>query len=88
MLLARLGLRAREVVRLSLDDFDWHAGQFTVRGKGRKSATMPLPPDVGAAIASYLQHGRPRSESRQLFLLSVAPYTGFKGAHGVRPFGY
>lgn len=84
MLLARLGLRANEVATLSLDDFDWHAGQFTVRGKGRKIATMPLPPDVGAAIASYLQHGRPRSESRRVFLLAVAPYAGFKGASGVQ----
>ncbi|HUO11813.1 MAG TPA: site-specific integrase [Caulobacteraceae bacterium] len=84
MLLARLGLRASEVARLSLDDFDWRAGQFTVRGKGRKTATMPLPPDVGAAIASYLQHGRPRSESRRLFLLAVAPHGGFKGASGVQ----
>ncbi|GAM07683.1 integrase/recombinase [Novosphingobium sp. MBES04] len=84
MLLARLGLRACEVARLSLDDFDWRAGQFTVRGKGRKTATMPLPPDVGTAITSYLQHGRPQSDSRQLFLLAVAPYTGFKGAGGIQ----
>ena len=84
MLLARLGLRAREVATLSLDDIDWRAGLFTVRGKGRKTATMPLPPDVGAAIVSYLQHGRPRSDSRRLFLLTVAPHTGFKGAAGVQ----
>jgi site-specific recombinase XerD len=84
MLLARLGLRAKEVATLSLDDVDWHAGQFTVRGKGRKTATMPLPPDVGAAITRYLQHGRPRSDSRRLFLLSVAPHTGFKSAAGVQ----
>lgn len=84
MLLARLGLRACEVARLSLDDFDWRAGQFTVRGKGRKTAIMPLPPDVGVAIVSYLQHGRPRSDSRRLFLLAVAPYAGFKGAPGVQ----
>lgn len=84
MLLARLGLRACEVARLRLDDFDWRAGQFTVRGKGRKTATMPLPPDVGAAITSYLQHGRPRSDSRQLFLRAVAPHTGFQGAPAVQ----
>ena len=84
MLLARLGLRANEVARLSLDDFDWRAGQFTVRGKGRKIATLPLPPDVGVALASYLRHGRPRSDSRRLFLLVVAPHTGFKGASGVQ----
>jgi site-specific recombinase XerD len=84
MLLARLGLRAGEVATLTLDDFDWRAGQFTVRGKGRKTATMPLPPDVGAAIASYLKHGRPRSDSRRLFLRSVAPHVGFKGATSVQ----
>ena len=83
MLLARLGLRAKEVATLTLDDFDWRAGQFTIRGKGRKTATMPLPGDVGAAIADYLQHGRPRSDSRRLFLLSVAPYGGFKAAASV-----
>lgn len=84
MLLARLGLRAKEVATLNLEDFDWRAGQFTVRGKGRQVATMPLPPDVGAAIVSYLQHGRPRSDSRRLFLLSVAPYSEFKNASGVQ----
>lgn len=84
MLPARLGLRASEMARLSLDSFDWRAGQFTVRGKGLKTATMPLPPDVGAVIVAYLQHGRPRSDSRRLFLLAVAPYSGFKGAPGVQ----
>lgn len=84
ILLARLGLRACEVARLNLDDIDWRAGEFTVHGKGRKTATMPLPPDVGAAIVSYLENGRPRSDSRQLFLLAVAPYTGFKGASGIQ----
>ena len=84
MLLARLGLRAREVAMLSLDDFDWHTGQFTVRGKGRKTAIMPLPPDIGEAIAAYFNDGRPRSDTRRLFLISVAPFTGFKGAPGVQ----
>lgn len=84
MLLARLGLRAVEVARLKLDDFDWRGGQFTVCGKGRKTVTMPLPSDVGVAIASYLQHGRPQSDSRSLFLLTVAPYAGFKGAGSVQ----
>ena len=79
MLLARLGLRACEIARLTLDDIDWRAGQFTVRGKGRKTAIMPLPPDVGAAIVSYLQDGRPRSDSRRLFLIAHAPYTPFAG---------
>lgn len=84
LLLARLGLRACEVARLNLDDFDWRAGQFTVHGKGRKTAIMPLPSDVGEAITDYLQHGRPRSGSRQLFLRAIAPHIGFKGAPGIQ----
>lgn len=84
MLLAQLGLRACEVARLRLDDIDWRAGHFAVRGKGRKTTTMPLPSDVGAAIVSYLQNGRPQSDSRHLFLCTVAPYGGFKGAPGVQ----
>jgi len=50
LLLARLGLRAGEVVALTLDDFDWEAGLVTVRGKGKRVAQMPLPSEVGTAI--------------------------------------
>ena len=64
MLLARLGLRAIEIVRLTLDDLDWQSGQLTVQGKGGQRALLPLPADVGAAIVDYLQHGRPRSDTR------------------------
>jgi site-specific recombinase XerD len=74
LLLARLGLRAGEVARLRLDDIDWKEGQITVQGKGRKMCQMPLPADVGEAIASYLKDGRPRRESRVLFLQRRAPF--------------
>jgi len=47
LLLARLGLRASEVVRLGLDDVDWQAGQVIVRGKGGHRTALPLPADVG-----------------------------------------
>jgi site-specific recombinase XerD len=77
MLLARLGLRAIEIVRLTLDDLDWQSGQLTVQGKGGQRALLPLPVDVGAAIADYLQHGRPRSDTRRVFLLDLAPHRGF-----------
>src|SRR5579864_1073980 len=63
LLLARLGLRAGEVVALTLDDFDWEAGLVTVRGKGKRVAQMPLPSEVGAAIADYLSTGRPQCSS-------------------------
>lgn len=83
MLLARLGLRANEVATLTLDDIDWRAGQFRIRGKGRKAATMPLTADVGTALAAYLRDGRPVSDSRQVFLRASAPHTGFPSASGI-----
>ena len=51
LMLARLGLRAGEVARLSLDDIDWRRGEIAVLGKGNRGERLPLPADVGAAIA-------------------------------------
>ena len=73
MLLARLGLRASEVAGLRLGDVDWRAGELVVRGKGRREDRMPLPADVGEALAAYLVEGRLRVESRSVFLTVVAP---------------
>ncbi len=77
LLLARLGLRSGEVAFLELDDIDWDAGQVSVRGKGGQRTALPLPTDVGKAIAAYLRHGRPRSTVRRLFLRGKAPIRGF-----------
>jgi len=77
LLLARLGVRAGEVIGLSLDDIDWSSGQITIRGKGGKSAQLPLPADVGAALAGYLRYGRPRSATHRVFLRHRAPLVGF-----------
>lgn len=77
LLLARLGLRASEVVRLELEDINWNGGYVNVQGKGGQRSALPLPTDVGAAIAAYLQHGRPRSRSRRVFLRGKAPIRGF-----------
>lgn len=76
VLLARLGLRAGEVARLSLDDIDWGAGEVLVHGKGGRDERLPLPHDVGAAMAGYVRRGRPRAESRALFLRAIAPAVG------------
>jgi len=75
MLLVRLGLRAHEVRSLLLDDIDWRSGQLTIRGKGRGPEPMPLPTDVGEALAAYLTDGRPGSATRVLFLRAVPPHT-------------
>lgn len=77
LLLARLGLRAGEVVALLLDDIDWEAGLITVHGKGKRVAQMPLPSEVGAAIANYLSTARPLCSSRRVFIRTRAPLTGF-----------
>jgi site-specific recombinase XerD len=73
LLLARLGLRAGEVVGLNLDDIDWSSGQILIRGKGGKSASLPLAADVGGALAAYLRHDRPRSVTRRVFIRHRAP---------------
>lgn len=79
LLLARLGLRSAEVAALTLDDLDWSGGLLRVRGKGGRQTLMPLPVDVGQAIAAYLQDGRPQADDRRLFLRSRAPIRGFDG---------
>ena len=76
-LLTRLGLRASEVAALALDDIDWRAGELVIKGKGGHLDRLPLPEDVGEALASYLRAGRPASEHRAVFLKAVAPYGPF-----------
>jgi len=83
LLLARLGLRSSEVVFLELDDIDWKDGSLRVHGKGGRLVQLPLPKEVGEAIAAYLQHGRPRSTSRRVFLRAKAPIRGFLGPSAV-----
>jgi integrase/recombinase XerD len=83
LLLARLGLRAGEVVSLELTDIDWSSARLTVRGKCGQRNDLPLRVDVGKAIAAYLRHGRPHSSCRRVFLRTKAPITGFRGASGV-----
>jgi site-specific recombinase XerD len=83
LLLARLGVRSGEVVQLELEDIDWTAGQLSVRGKRGRRSELPLPREVGAAIAAYLRRGRPASTSRRVFLRAKAPIRGFQGPCGV-----
>lgn len=75
--IARLGLRAGEIIRLTLDDIDWQSGEILVRGKGARLDRLPLPRDVGSAIATYLRRWRPRCSTRRLFVRTKAPIRGF-----------
>jgi integrase/recombinase XerD len=74
IVLLRLGLRRQEVAALTLDDIDWRAGELVVRGKSGRQDRLPLPADVGEAIAAYLRRGRPASGRREVFLRARAPY--------------
>jgi integrase len=74
VMLVRLGLRRGEVAALRLEDIDWRAGELVVVGKGGRKDRLPLPTDVGTAIAAYLRRGRPGSERREVFLRARAPF--------------
>lgn len=73
-LLARLGLRAGEVATLDLGDIDWRAGELVVRGKGRRQERLPLPVDVGEAVAGWLRRGRTRCDCTKVFTRVRAPH--------------
>ena len=76
LLLARLGLRGGEIVGLELDDIDWHTGELPVRGKGSVRSRLPVPCDVGDALATYLRRDRPRCHTRRVFVRARAPHRG------------
>jgi site-specific recombinase XerD len=79
MVLARLGLRAPEVIAIQLDDIDWRTGTILIRGKGKRHDRMPLPEDAGKAIVDYIRNGR-RGSSRTLFVSHMVPYRPFVNA--------
>jgi site-specific recombinase XerD len=73
-LLARLGLRGAEAAGLQLGDIDWRAGEVAVTGKGSRVERLPLPAPAGDALAGWLTDGRPRCESRAVFVTVRRPY--------------
>jgi len=78
LLLARLGLRAGDVLMMRLRDIAWEEGMIRVRGKGRREIRLPLPQDAGDALLDYLSRGRPSADADRVFLRSRAPYRPFK----------
>jgi len=79
LLLARLGLRAGDILGMRLDDIAWDQGTLRVRGKGRREVRLPLPQDAGNALLGYLEKARPRVDDDRIFLRSSAPYRPFAG---------
>src|SRR5262249_36848276 len=73
LLLARLGLRAGDIVSLRLNDLDWGQATVSVRGKGRRETRLPLPQDAGDAVLAYLERARPRVEGDHVFYALIAP---------------
>ena len=76
LLLARLGLRGGEVVAMTLEDLDWERGEIVVRGKGQRLERLPLPAEVGEALACYLCDVRPACATRRVFIRMKAPQQG------------
>ncbi len=75
LLLSRLGMRAGEVAGLGLGDIDWRRGELAILGKGNRAERLPLPADVGTAIAAYLRRGRPdTADGRSVFVRVHAPH--------------
>jgi integrase/recombinase XerD len=76
LLLARLGLRASEIMTLDLGDVRWRAGEIVVCGKGPRRDHVPLLADVGEALARYVREDRGTSLSRRVFLRLIPPRIG------------
>jgi site-specific recombinase XerD len=83
LLLARLGLRAGDILMMRLGDIDWEAGTLTVCGKGRREIRLPLPQDAGDALLVYLTERRPTVDCDRVFLRSQAPYRPFRDNCGI-----
>jgi integrase/recombinase XerD len=79
LLLARLGLRAGEIVSLELGDIRWRSGEIVVHGKGRMVEHLPLLSDIGEALALYLREDRGINASRRVFVRMLAPRAGLAG---------
>jgi integrase/recombinase XerD len=78
LLLARLGLRAGDIVQMRLRDIDWKGGWIHVSGKSRRQTRLPLSQEVGQAIVAYVQDGRPAADTDALFLRARAPFRALR----------
>jgi integrase len=88
LLLARLGMRGCEVLRLNLEDIDWHNARIIIRAsKGAGWTQLPLTADVGEAIARYLRHDRPRCDCRRVFLRARAPHVSLSHTAAITRLG-
>jgi site-specific recombinase XerD len=80
LLLARLGLRASDIVGLRLSDIDWQNASICLSGKGRREVLLPLTQEVGDSILTYLERGRPAVDSDHVFIRAIAPLRPFSNS--------
>ena len=80
LLLARLGLRAGDILEMRIGDIDWLSGTLRVKGKGRRETRLPLPQDAGDAVLNYLNNTRPSVDGDRLFMTSIAPFRPFSSS--------
>lgn len=74
LLLATLGLRSTEVRCLELGHIAWRSGEIRLpRTKSCRERILPMPQELGAALADYILHGRPVIDVPQVFLRHKAP---------------
>ena len=74
VLMSGIGLRSSEVAQLTLEDINWQQGTIQMKeSKSRHASSLPLPREVGEALAAYLQKGRPHTKERCIFVSHAFP---------------
>ena len=74
LLLARLGLRAGDIVSLHLTHIDWEDARILLCGKGRRREYLPLSQELGNALLRYIKRDRPRTSAPEVFVRGLAPF--------------
>lgn len=84
LLAARYGLRPSDIRQLQLEHLDWRRSHLALRqSKTGQVLSLPLLPEVAAALSSYLRHGRPKTSSRHVFVRHRAPFEPFVPANNL-----
>ena len=76
-----MGLRHKEISKISLEDISFSTQQLTVADrKGTNPIKLPVPEHTVKAIAAYLIAARPQSEHRRVFLTLHPPFRPMRSA--------
>jgi integrase len=84
ILAARYGLRPCDIRQLQLEALRWREGTIALKqAKTGRMLTLPLLPDVSAALIAYLRDGRPETTSRYVFMRHRAPFGPFDATNNL-----